>query len=129
MEHTQTPPWIADFYAAVDANDGPGALARMTPDVRLRFASRAPAEGRDAAAATLGDFHRGFERVSHRIHHVWSDASTFICEFTATYTLHDGSQLPLPSMTVLERDGDAIAEMRVYLDETLLAEHPGAGAT
>jgi ketosteroid isomerase-like protein len=122
MERISTVPrWIEDFYGAVDANDGPGALAQMTPDVRLRFTSRPPAQGREAAAATLGDFHRGFVRVSHQIHHVWNDGRTFICEFTATYTLHDGGQLALPSMTVLERDHGAIAGMRVYLDEGPLA--------
>lgn len=123
MDAMAAPPaWVTEYYALVDANDGAGALARLAPDVRLRVASRPGVKGRDAAAETLRSFHHGFASVSHEIHNVWQAGDTTICEFTATYLMHDGSRRPLPSLTVIRRDGEAIIEMRIYLDEGSLTE-------
>lgn len=116
------PDWVSDFYAAVDGGDGPGALAQMAPDVAVQVAARPVARGREAAGATLAAFHRSFDTVSHEIRNVWAADDTVICEFVATYRLHDGRRLALPTLTVLRRAGGLIAEMRVYVDEGALRE-------
>lgn len=116
------PGWVRDFYAAVDGGDARGALARMAPDVRVQVAARPMAYGRAAAGATLAAFHRSFATVTHHITNVWAAGDTVICEFTATYRLHDGRRLALPTLTVLRCAGGLIAEMRVYVDEGALRE-------
>jgi ketosteroid isomerase-like protein len=122
----QVPDWVRDYYALVDSGDGAGALAAMAEDVHVRVGSRPPATGRDEAAATLRAFHANFARVSHEILAVWEDGDTTICEFTASYTLHDGSLLALPSLTVLRREEGQITHMRVYIDDGPIGERAAA---
>jgi ketosteroid isomerase-like protein len=118
------PDWVRDFYAAVDSGDSANALGRMSPDIHVQFAGRPPVDGREQAAATMGAFHASHRRVSHRILNVWPIPGGAICEFTATYELHDGSLLPLPSLTVLTCADGLITNMRVYLDEGPLLAGP-----
>jgi ketosteroid isomerase-like protein len=114
------PDWVRLFYDAVDANDGTRALAQMAPEISLQFGARPAVAGRDAAAATLRAVHAHFERVSHTFRNIWETRSGVICEFVAVYLLHDGSRLPLPTLTVLERADGQITSMRVYIDEGAL---------
>jgi hypothetical protein len=100
----------------------------MASDIVVQFAARPVAVGREAAAATMGAFHRSFRRVSHRFLNVWTMPDCVICEFSATYELHGGSTLTMPSLTVLAPDGEQVAEMRVYLDESPLLEAPPAAS-
>jgi ketosteroid isomerase-like protein len=113
---------VTEFYAAVDAGDGRAAANRLAPGVTVQVAARPPVTGREAAGDTLRAFHGSFDRVSHAFRNVWTAGETVICEFTATYLLHDGRRVALPTMTVLRRAGDLIAEMRVYIDEGALRD-------
>jgi ketosteroid isomerase-like protein len=125
--HTIEPPdWVRDFYADVDAGLGAEALARMTADVTVQFGARPVASGREAAGRTLAAMHASFDQVSHEFRNVWVAGGTVICEFIATYRLHDGSLLPLPSLTVLTARGEQIASMRVYIGEAPLIERAKA---
>jgi ketosteroid isomerase-like protein len=121
------PDWVRDFYAAVDAGEGPAALAQLAPDVQLQFGSRPAVIGREAAASTLAAVHQNFHRVSHEFRNVWQCQDTVICEFVATYSLHDGTRLPLATLTVLRRSDAQIASMRVYLDEGPLRDRGQVG--
>jgi ketosteroid isomerase-like protein len=111
------PAWVQSYYADVDAGNVPGVLQRLAPDVELQFGAREVATGRDAAARTLAEVHERFLTVSHEFRNVWEAGNTSICEFIATYRLHDESLLPMPTLAVLQRSGNQIASMRVYLDE------------
>ena len=125
--HAVEPPaWVRDFYADVDAGLGADALARLAPDVALQFGARPAVSGREEAARTLAAVHESFDQVSHEFRNVWVAGDTVICEFIASYRLHDGSLLPLHSLTVLDPRGEQIASMRVYLDEGPLRERAKA---
>jgi hypothetical protein len=118
------PDWVVDMYTEVDANNGPAVLARFAPGIELQFGARPVVTGVEEARRTLAAVHENFLRVSHSYRNVWQLGDTTVCEFVATYSLPDGRELPLPTLTVLRRDGDGrIAGMRVYMDEGPLRPH------
>ncbi|HEY7629817.1 MAG TPA: nuclear transport factor 2 family protein [Thermoleophilaceae bacterium] len=111
------PAWLKEMYENVDANRGPDVLATFAPDIELQFGARPPARGVEDAQRTLAAVHQNFLSVSHRFVNVWEQDGTTICEFVATYLLPSGDQVPLPTLTILRREGERITSMRVYMDE------------
>jgi ketosteroid isomerase-like protein len=115
--------WLKDMYEDVDASRGPDVLARFAPEIELQFGARPAVTGVEEARRTLMAVHENFVSVSHRFVNVWEQGDTTICEFVATYLLASGERVPLPTLTILRREGDRIASMRVYMDEGPLRPH------
>ena len=111
------PDWLREHYARVDANDFAYVLGKFADLIEVRFGNRPPALGREAARELLADVHRAFESSHHRFGGVWQQGSTTLVQFDVTYTLHDGSTVPMGTFTVLEREAGLITSMRVYIDE------------
>jgi hypothetical protein len=117
------PEWLRAHYARVDANDFATVLGRFSDEIEVRFGNRPRARGREAAGGLLADVHRSFESSRHRFTNVWEQGATTLVEFDVTYTLHDGSTVPMETFTVLERSEEGlIMSMRVYIDETPLRD-------
>ena len=104
----------------MDANDFTYVLGKLSEEVQVRFGNRPPARGKEAARDLLADVHRTFESSYHRFANVWQQGGTNLVQFDVTYTLHDGSKVPMGTFTVLEREGGLITSMRVYIDESPL---------
>ena len=116
----QVPDWLREHYARVDANDFAYVLGKFADSIEVRFGNRPPAVGREAARQLLADVHRAFESSDHRFSNVWEQGRTTLVQFDVTYSLHDGSRVPMGTFTVLEREGGLITSMRVYIDEAPL---------
>ena len=119
-ERAPAPDWLREHYERVDANDFAFVLGRFSDEIEVRFGIRPAVTGRAAAAGVLADVHRWFESSRHRFTNVWQQGATTLVEFDVTYTLHDGSTVPMETFTVLERDAGLIRSMRVYIDESPL---------
>ncbi len=117
------PAWLTEMYEDVDANRGPAVLARFAPGIELQFGARPVVTGVEDARRTLAAVHENFVSVSHRFVNVWEEDDATICEFVATYLLPGGERVPLPTLTILRRDGERITSMRVYMDEGPLRAH------
>jgi ketosteroid isomerase-like protein len=126
------PPWLQEHYARVDANDFIYVLGRFSNEIVVRFGNRPAATGREAVRELLADVHRHFESSRHLFANVWHQGTTTLIQFDVTYTLHDGSQVPMGTFTILDREDGLITSMRVYIDETPLRGLPspvaGGGA-
>jgi ketosteroid isomerase-like protein len=112
--------WTARLLERVDAKDSAGFVSFLTPDARFRFANQPAAQGHATIAAAVAGFFAAIEGLRHEILGTWSVPDHSICEGRVTYTRHDGSQVTLPFVNVLELRGDLIADYRVYIDATPL---------
>ena len=112
--------WTASLLARVDAKDSAGFVSFLAPAANFRFANQPAARGHDAIAATVAGFFAAVKGLRHEILRTWSVPDHAICEGRVTYIRHDGSQVTLPFVNVLELRGDLIADYRVYIDATPL---------
>lgn len=113
---SDVPDWLVDLYALVDAAEVDRYLDEYyVEDAELRFASGPTIRGRAAIRDALGHGH-DLHDMDHSFRNVWQSGDTTIVEFDVTYTFRDGSTLDTQSLAILERDGDRVRAMRVYLD-------------
>jgi ketosteroid isomerase-like protein len=110
--------WLQDYYSAVDAKDLDGYLARHTDDALVRFANNPPAIGKEQIGAAVGGIFAAVESTKHDLTQVYTVGETTIAEADAEYTLTDGRSVRIPTAVFLRRDGDLVAELRVYTDLT-----------
>lgn len=120
MNASLAPTWLREHYERVDANDFAYLGEKFAEDAEVRFGNRPPALGRAAIAATLGDVHKPFQRSLHRFMDIWEQGHTTLIAFDVSYTMNDGSEVRIETFTILERQGEQIKRMRVYIDEGVL---------
>jgi ketosteroid isomerase-like protein len=104
----------------VDANDFAYVLGKFSDEIEVRFGTRPPARGSEAVRELLADVHRSFASSRHQFSNVWQHGGTTLIQFEVIYTLHDGSEVPMGTFTVLQREDGLITGMRVYIDEAPL---------
>jgi ketosteroid isomerase-like protein len=110
------PDWVVDLYALVDAGEVDRYLEKYyTDDAELQFASGPTLRGKAALREALGRGHDAHE-MRHSFRNVWQSGDTTIVEFHVSYTFRDGNVLDTHSLAILERDGDRVRALRVYLD-------------
>jgi ketosteroid isomerase-like protein len=111
------PDWLREHYERVDANDFASLGERFAEDIEVRFGNRPVAKGKQAVSATLADVHRPFRHSLHRFVDVWQQAHSTLIAFDVSYSMNDGSEVHLETFTILERRGELIKSMKVYIDE------------
>jgi ketosteroid isomerase-like protein len=110
------PHWVADLYALVDAGELDRYLEEYyADDAELQFASGPTLRGKAALREALGRGHDA-HAMRHTFRNVWESGDTTIVEFDVSYTFRDGNVLDTHSLAILEREGDRVRALRVYLD-------------
>ncbi|MEN3281243.1 MAG: hypothetical protein V7607_2383 [Solirubrobacteraceae bacterium] len=110
------PDWVVDLYALVDAGEVDRYLDEYyADDAELRFASGPTVRGKTAIREALGHGHDAHD-MRHTFRNVWQAGETTIVEFDVSYTFRDGNVLDTHSLAILERRGDRVRALRVYLD-------------
>src|SRR4051812_13883037 len=124
----EVPDWVKDLYDLVDAGELDTYLDRhYADDAEITFASAPPARGRTAIREALVHGHEAHD-MDHTIRNLWQEGDTTIVEFDVTYTFRDGTSLATRSLTILEREGDRVRNMRVYIDHAPVRERAEAAA-
>lgn len=104
------------LFSAIDSTSTEELLACIAPDASFRFGSMPQVEGHAAIGSTVEGFFSSIAALSHRIDRVIADDGTLICEGDVTYTRHDGSQLTLPFVNILDLADGLIFRYRIYID-------------
>lgn len=112
----ETLAWLADVYEDVDAQDADAFADRFAPDATLRFANADPARGPEEVRRVIGAFFEDLAGLEHRPRSVLERDGAVVFEAHVTYTLPDGDEVTVPATTVIERPGEAIEAMRIYVD-------------
>jgi hypothetical protein len=110
--------WIYEFYRIADSLDLAGFLALHTADVRLTFANYPTSTGQQALGALIGGLWKRIQAMSHSLSGVWSmhDGKVGVAEGACMYTRSDNSLYTAKTCTVLRRQGNKIAEVRIHVD-------------
>jgi hypothetical protein len=116
---------IERLLSVLDARDLEGAMALLSPRVRMLSADGRRAEGSDAVRALVTDFMSSVRAMTHRITAHWHQDHVWIAEVDATYELSDWLQTePLPRAFIVRAGADGIEDLRVYgAHEAPLADH------
>ena len=113
-EQVSVPGWLREHYRLVDQGRLDDYCRDFTDDIEIRFGSNPPMRGLDSVRTALA---RGHERGMHHVfERVWTAGSTVIVEFTVTYTLADANEITLPVVSVIERRGELVSRLHVYID-------------
>ena len=111
------PEWLTSFYAKVDALDLEAVVAGFAPDASMCFGANPPLAGAEAIRAGLSGLFSVLDSMRHRFRRVWLSGDTTLLEATVTYHRSDGEVVPIPVLTIIDRTGELISDMRVYIDQ------------
>lgn len=118
----ETVEWVREAYDDCDEADPAAYAAHFAEDATVVWNGDA-IEGRsDVESWFDGFFGVDVTGLEHEVTGLWSlptggDADALVAmESDVHYDLPSGEEVVCPATTMLERDGDAIAEARIYLD-------------
>jgi ketosteroid isomerase-like protein len=114
---------VRNLLAAVDSGDLTGAAELLSDEVCFQLGGSEPVVGPMAAAAAFGTLTQTVASMSHQIHQVWvvdAPEPAVICELTAKFEGHDGTELALPGVNVYRLRDGRIVDYRVYMDFSAL---------
>jgi hypothetical protein len=110
------PDWINDYYSDVDAMRLEPFVARHTDDVEFRLGSGPLGRGQPMLREAIGGFWSQLNGLTHRPVNLWEWDNTTIFESEIDYEKKDESVVTIPAMTVLERHGELVCSLRIYID-------------
>jgi ketosteroid isomerase-like protein len=109
--------WIDDYYADVDAMRLDAFVERHSEDAVVTFANNPPAVGKEAIRAAIGGFWSMIGGLRHERRNLWFVGDTAILEAVTHYTTKGGAAVPLPVVSLLERNADGkVSSLRFYID-------------
>jgi SnoaL-like domain len=117
---TRAVTWNEEFYAAVDGMDPEAVGRRCTGETLFVLGNHEPSVGRQALVDGLRQFWSTIAAMHHQFERVLEDDDTAALQALVTYTRLDGSKVSIPSTSWIRRQGNLIAEQRVYIDITPL---------
>jgi ketosteroid isomerase-like protein len=107
---------LAPIFADIDAMDADRFVARLTPDVRFRFANTDPALGRAAVKEGVEGFWAMIDGLTHHVIKSYEVGDTVIVQIDVEYRRKDGKSVTVPNCDVLTFDGDLVRDWQIYID-------------
>ena len=104
---------IAALFASIDNADADLFAAFLTKDASFRFGSAPRIRGRVEIAAGVGAFFATIAACKHQVVKTILSGDSLICEGEVTYTRHDGANVTVPFVDMLELSGDLIRDYKV----------------
>ena len=108
--------WFSDMYDSNDAMRLDEFAANLAPDVRLVVGNNPPINGWEAAKQGIGYFWSTIAGLKHRTVNVAESNGLTFLEANVEYLRKDGRSVTVPAVTVLERNGDLVKSLRIYID-------------
>jgi ketosteroid isomerase-like protein len=96
--------------------DAEGFSAFLTEDAAFRFGNQPAATGRAAVTEAVRAFFSTISGLKHELVREWAGGGAMVVEGRVTYTRHDGSQVTLPFVDVLDTRGSQVSDYRIYID-------------
>ncbi len=115
--NVEVPEWLRKHYVLVDAAALDEYIEDFSDDAELRFGADPVVRGKDAIRARFAAGHAA-RRAHHDYRNVWEADDTTIVEFDAIYTFPEGDTVSATALVIIERPGELIEELRVYMDQT-----------
>jgi ketosteroid isomerase-like protein len=122
----QTPQWLKDTYAHVDALDVEGFVSRLSEDVTFRFGNAPQTTGREAVREGLAQFFSTIKGMRHHFLQVWEAGDSYSLVLDVDYTRKDEAVVTVPVVTVCRRNGDLVDHMQIVIDLAPVFAPPAA---
>jgi ketosteroid isomerase-like protein len=112
------------MFEALERLDAAGWAGHLALDAVVRLGNQEPTYGRDACRDAFAAFLEDMQAIRHDVVEHWEHGNATIVEATIMFTRGDGSEEPLPAVTIYRTNAAGeIADYRVYFDPTpLLAQ-------
>ena len=116
----EVPDFVRSFYAAVDSLK-PDAMAPLISDnIRFRMGSHSDVLGKGPLIELNRKVMSGWKSIQHHIIGVYREGGKTFVEAWVDYIVLDGNNYLLPFLTIFERDGDKISNIKVFGDPSPL---------
>jgi len=116
MTHLDTTQLIQQIHKADEALDVDAFVNLLASDVELRLGSSPSVQGKEQVRQAIAYFFGTIKGIKHRLIQFWEQGDTIIFQAEVTYTRHDGSQVTLPYVDVLERSDGLVKNYKIYID-------------
>ena len=108
--------WVSEYYDDVDNMRLEPWLARHTDDAVVTFGNNPSAVGKEQIRQAIGGFFSTIGGLKHSFVHTYVEGDTTFLELSIDYTRQDGGVVTVPAVSVLEREGDLVKALRIYID-------------
>lgn len=112
----QVPAFVGAFYAAVDSLKAEAMAPLLSDNVRFRIASHSDLVGKQRVIELNRIVMAGWTSIKHHFLGVYQDKGKTFVECFVEYKLKDGSEYMLPFLSVFEREGEKISNVKVFGD-------------
>lgn len=115
-----TPGWVPQMFAAIDAMDVNAFVSFFTDDACFRFGNAPVVTGRTNIRDAVVGFFGTIKALRHRLLHTWAHPDAVICEGEVTYTRPDDSEVTIPFANILHIANGRVSAYHIHIDVTPL---------
>lgn len=112
----EIPDFVRAFYEAVDSLDADAMAPLLADNVRFRMGSHSDLIGKERVLQLNAEVMTHWTKIKHHYVDVFSDRDKTLVECFVEYVLPNGKDYLLPFLTMFERDGDKITNIKVFGD-------------
>jgi len=112
----QVPAFVRSFYAAVDSLDAKAMEPLLADNVRFRIASHSDILGKERVIELNHQVMSSWKSIKHHFVGAYQDKGKTFVECFVEYVLKDDSHYLLPFLTVFEREGEKISNVKIFGD-------------
>ena len=113
---SNAPAWLIAHYSDVDHMRMEPYLTALTEDVKVTFGNHPSAVGKAAVRGAIGHFWSTINGLRHNFVNVFQDGASTVLEARIDYTRKDTKVVTVPCVTILERRGEKVCEVRIFID-------------
>ena len=118
--------WVRDFYDTIDGMKLEEFLEWQTDDAKVTFGNNPTAEGKEQIAEAIGGFWSMIGGLTHNFVNVWETGDgTTVLEAAIDYATKGGAEVTVPAVTLIERSGEKVSDLRIHVDLAPLFEAMG----
>lgn len=111
--------WLQNKYSAVDAMNAADYQTFLADDCTLQFGNNPIAHGNRDIIEGIQHFWDAIGGLDHAFVNVLGFDHHFSAEALIDYTRKDGSVVPIPCVTVIERNEAGLAKsLKIFIDTT-----------
>lgn len=113
--------WLKAKYRAVDATDAEAYRTFLAEDCTLMFGNNPVVKGVDEIIRGIQHFWDAISGLDHSFLTILGTDYHFCAESLIDYTRKDGKIVPLPCVTVIERNTEGLASsLKIFIDTSPL---------
>lgn len=108
------------LFKSIDSKRTDAFLSFLNEDALFRYGSNAEVIGRAAIGAAVDQFFATIQSSAHRLHRLWQQPDSAVCQGEVRYVRLDGRSVVVPFCNVFQLRDEKISRYEIYIDPTPL---------